>query len=110
MQTEYIKDCYDLTQAKLVTNQSRKRYPLQIAIGTLFITISVILAVILSWQSFNKTSNIMLNDAREIYQRITQELALNFKATYGSIFGELSRFRLSPIIKAKTFFDRISYL
>jgi HD-GYP domain-containing protein (c-di-GMP phosphodiesterase class II) len=93
-----------------VVNQSRKRYPLQIAIGTLFITITVILAVILSWQSFNKTSDIMLNDAREIYQRITRELALDFKATYGSIFGELRQFRLSPIVKAKTFTERNSYL
>jgi len=52
----------------------------------------------------------MLNDAREIYQRISRELALDFKATYGSIFGELRQFRLSPLVKEKTFAERISYL
>ena len=87
-----------------------KKYSLQIAIGTLFITITVILAVILSWQSFNKTSDIMLNSARDIYQRITRELALDFKSTYGSIPGELRQFRLSPVIQAETFSERISYV
>lgn len=80
------------------------------AIGTLFITITVILAVILSWQSFNKTSGIMLNDTREIYQRISRELALDFKATYGSINGELRQFRLSTLVNAKTFSERVACL
>ncbi len=87
-----------------------KRYPLQIAISSLFIAITVILGFILSWQSFNKTSDIMLQSADELYQRITQEIILDFKATYGSISGGLRQFRLSPLIKAKTFDQRIAYL
>ena len=90
--------------------QSHKRYPLQIAISTLFIIITAVLGIILSWQSFNKTSDIMLNDANEIYERITQELFVDFKATYGTVSAGLKQFRLSPLIKAETFNDRITYL
>ena len=87
-----------------------RKYPLQIAISTLFITITVILGVILSWQSFNRTSDIMLESVDDLYERITQELILDFKATYGPIAGGLRQFRLSPIIKAETFDERIAYL
>jgi HD-GYP domain-containing protein (c-di-GMP phosphodiesterase class II) len=87
-----------------------KKYSLQIAISTLFIAITIILGIILSWQSFNKTSEIMLGSADDLYERITQELILDFKATYGPISGGLRQFRLSPITKAKTFDQRIAYL
>jgi HD-GYP domain-containing protein (c-di-GMP phosphodiesterase class II) len=88
----------------------RNRYPLQVAISTLFISITIVLAGVLSWQSFNKTSDIMLNDARDIYESISNELSLDFKSTYGPIAGVLRQFRLSPLIKAKSFDERISYL
>ena len=87
-----------------------KKYPLQIAISTLFIAITVILGIILSWQSFDKTSDIMLDSADDLYERITRELSLDFKATYGTIAGALRQFRLSPVIKAKTFDERIAWL
>jgi hypothetical protein len=87
-----------------------KKYPLQIAISTLFIAIAVTLAIILSWQSFNKTSDIMLQSADDLYERITQELILDFKATYGSLAGGLRQFRLSPVIHAETFEQRVDYL
>jgi len=87
-----------------------KKYPLQIAISTLFITIAISLGLILSWQSFNKTSDIMLNAADDLHERITRELFLDFKATYGSIQGGLQQLRLSPLIHAQTFAERISYL
>jgi hypothetical protein len=93
-----------------VLSPLRKEYPLQIAISTLFIAIAVALGIILSWQSFNKTSEIMLDSAEELYERITQELSLDFKATYGSIRGGLHQFRLSPVIQAKTFNERTVYI
>ncbi|MCK5360592.1 MAG: hypothetical protein KAJ95_08185, partial [Gammaproteobacteria bacterium] len=52
----------------------------------------------------------MLASADELYDRITQELILDFKATYGSIRGGLHQFRLSPLIHADTFAERTSYL
>jgi HD-GYP domain-containing protein (c-di-GMP phosphodiesterase class II) len=88
----------------------RKKYPLQIAISTLFVAITVCLAIILSWQSFNKTSDIMLKGADDLYGRITQEFILDFKATYGFIAGGIRQFRLSPVIYADTFEQRIESL
>ncbi|MFV9615900.1 MAG: HD domain-containing phosphohydrolase, partial [Gammaproteobacteria bacterium] len=95
---------------KKMDNKLAKKYPLQVAISTIFIIITVLLGVILSWQSFNKTSEIMLGSADDLYQRITQELTSDFKSTYGAISGGLRQFRLSPIIQAKTFDERIAYL
>jgi len=88
----------------------QNKYTLQIAISTLFIAITVALGVILSWQSFNKTSDIMLDSAEDLYEKITHELILDFRATYGPVTGGLHQFRLSPVIKAKTFKQRVSYL
>jgi HD-GYP domain-containing protein (c-di-GMP phosphodiesterase class II) len=93
-----------------MATQSRNRYTLQFAISTLFIVITVTLGIILSWQSYSKTSDIMLNDATEIYERISGELALDFKATYGSISAVLRQFRLSPLAQAKTYPERIAHL
>ncbi len=90
--------------------KKHKNYPLQIAISTLFIIVIIILGLILSWQSYNKTSDIILSNAEDIYERITNELVSDFKATYGSIAGALRQIRLSPVSKAKTFKDRIRYL
>jgi len=93
-----------------MTTGNHKNYPLQVTISTLFIAIVAILGFILSWQSYNKTSEIMLSNANDIYARITQELINDFKATYGPIKGGLRQFRLSPAIKAKTFQERAAYL
>jgi HD-GYP domain-containing protein (c-di-GMP phosphodiesterase class II) len=91
-------------------NAEKRRYPLQIAISTLFIAIAVSLGLILSWQSFNKTSDIMLTAADELHEQITHELFLDFKATYGSVAGGIRQLRLSPVIHAHTFAERIAYL
>ncbi len=88
----------------------RKKYPLQITISTLFIAISLSLGLILSWQSFNKTSDIMLDSAMELYERISRELVLDFKASYGSVAVGLSQLRLSPVISAKSYEQRSQYL
>jgi HD-GYP domain-containing protein (c-di-GMP phosphodiesterase class II) len=52
----------------------------------------------------------MLSDAGEIYERISKELSLDFKSTYGPIAGVLRQFRLSPLIRAKSFDERVFYL
>lgn len=52
----------------------------------------------------------MLDSAHDIYERIAQELILDFKATYGPIAGGLRQFRLSPVIRAETFAERIAYI
>ena len=87
-----------------------KKYPLQIAISTLFISLTVILGAILSWHSYDKTSEIMLSDANDIYRRISQELYLDFKSTYGVVGTGLRQFRLSPVINETDFNGRSARL
>ena len=60
-----------------MTDTASQKYPLQIAISTLFIVIVMTLGGILIWQSFNKTSEIILDSAESLYERITQELILS---------------------------------
>ncbi|MFV2060626.1 MAG: HD domain-containing phosphohydrolase [Gammaproteobacteria bacterium] len=90
--------------------KKHKHYSLQIAISSLFITIIVILGLILSWQSYSKTSDVMLRNAEDIYTRITNELVNDFRANYGSIAGTLRQFRLSPVSKAQTFKNRFKFI
>jgi HD-GYP domain-containing protein (c-di-GMP phosphodiesterase class II) len=88
----------------------RRKYPLQTTISLLFIVISLALGLLLSAQSFNKTSDILRDAAIELHDRISHELALDIKANYGSIRGGLSQFRLSPVISAQNFVQRSQYL
>ncbi len=88
----------------------RKKYSLQVTISTLFITIITILGLTLILQSFNKTSDIMLNSAYDLYEHIPEELKLDIKATYGPITGALKHLRSSPVTKAKTFAQRKNQL
>lgn len=88
----------------------RKKYSLQIVISTVFIIVTLALTVVLSWQSFSKTSDIMLDSAHDLYVRITRELSLDFEANYSSVSKGLSQFRLLPVVEATTFATRIHYL
>lgn len=87
-----------------------EKYPLQITISTLFIILVVTLVGILSWQSFNKTSAIILDEANALNKATAQKLMLDFKASYGAIAGSLRQFRYSPLIKADNYTKRIAYL
>jgi len=84
----------------------RKKYSLQVTISTLFIAIITILGFTLIWQSFNKTSDIMLDSAYDLYAHIPEELNLDIKATYGPIVGALQHLRSSPVTKDRTFEQR----
>ena len=88
----------------------QRKYPLQTTISLLFIVISVTLGLLLSAQSFNKTSDILRDAAIELHGRISHELALDVKANYGWIPGGLSQFKLSPVISADDFAQRSQYL
>jgi len=87
-----------------------EKYPLQVTISTLFIILVVTLGAILSWQSFNKTSAIILDEANALNKATAQKLMLDFKASYGAIAGSLRQFRYSPLVKANNYTQRIIYL
>lgn len=88
----------------------RLRYSLQLTISTLFISIISILGVILIYQGFNKTSQIMLHSATDLYEHIPEELALDIRATYGPVVGSLQHLRSSSLVQANDFSQRIKHL
>ncbi len=93
-----------------MANKDQKHYPLQIAISTLFIFITVILGTIVSLQNYNKTSDIILSSADKVYTQIAKELYLDFKATYAPMAGTLQLLGQSPITQSKTLEERLGHL
>ena len=89
---------------------NRRHYPLQIAISTLFITVIIILGSILTLQNYNKTSDIILSSADQLYNQITRELVLDFNATYTPMAGLLQLVSLSTITQSSSLDERITHL
>ena len=93
-----------------MTTKWLTRYPLQVAISTLFIIITVTLGAVISLQNYNKTSDIILSSADKVYSQIAQELALDFKATYQPMAGILQLLSQSEIKETTTLQQRLQYL
>ena len=90
--------------------QNKKHYTLQITISTLFIFFTVILGSALTLLNYNKTSDIILTSANQLYSQITQELALDFNATYWPMLATLEILSNSTITQSKTLEQRLQYL
>ena len=88
----------------------KRHYTLQITISTLFILFTVILGSVLTLLNYNKTSDIILSSANQLYSQITQELALDFKATYSPMAATLEILSHSTITESKTLEQRLQYL
>ena len=71
-----------VTQATIMNPEHSSRFPLQVTINALFITLSVFLGALLSIQNDNKTSDILLTSAHQVYDQLTDELILDIKGTY----------------------------
>jgi len=93
-----------------MTGKSQANYPLQIVISTLFIIITIILGAVLSLQNYNKTSEIILSSADELFSHIDRQLALDIKATYEPLKGTLQLLKQLPIIRSSTLEQRLQYL
>lgn len=88
----------------------RKKYPLQIAISTVFVTITLIIGGILSLQNYQKISQIILSSADQLYSQIARELTLDFRATYAPMGSTLLLFRQASIIHSTTLEERLKSL
>ena len=87
--------------------QASRNYPLHLTISTLFITLVLVLGVILSWQNYSKTSEIILSSADKMYDQVTQELLLDIKATYRPVGDTLTLLALTPLVDAMTLAERL---
>jgi len=92
------------------TSKNGIRLPLHITISALFIGIVVLLGMVLSYQSYNRSSEIILSTAGQLHDQISKEIQLDFKATYRPVVGSLQLLALSPVTKANTAAARIENL
>ena len=90
--------------------ESNSRFPLQITISALFTTLSIILGALLSIQNYNKTSDILLTSAHQVYDQLTEELILDIKGTYTPLIGVLKMLAISPVTTAATIDQRLDHL
>jgi HAMP domain-containing protein len=84
-----------------------RSYPLHLTISALFITLVVVLGVILSWQNYSKTSEIILSSADQMYDQVTQELLLDIKSTYRPVGDTLGLLALTPLVDAGSLAERL---
>ena len=92
------------------TSRNGIRLPLHITISALFIGIVVLLGMVLTYQSYEKSSRIILTSAADLHEKISEAIHLEFKATYRPVVGSLQLLALSPIINALTRAERIESL
>jgi HD-GYP domain-containing protein (c-di-GMP phosphodiesterase class II) len=93
-----------------MSTQINTRFPLQITISALFILLSVMLGALLSIQNHKKSSDILLSSAHQVYNRLTEELGLDIKATYTPLAGVLQILAISPITRANSLEQRLEHL
>jgi len=94
----------------LSTSKDGVRLPLHITISSLFIGMVVSLGMVLTYQSYKKSSRIILASAAELHQKISEQIQLEFKATYRPVVGSLQLLALAPLAKADTWAARIENL
>ena len=92
------------------TDKKPKHVSLHITISALFISLVVILGVVLSWQNYNKSSEMILSAADTLYDQITRELVLDFRGTYRPVGDTLALLALSDIIRANSLDERLEFL
>jgi HD-GYP domain-containing protein (c-di-GMP phosphodiesterase class II) len=92
------------------TDKKVKHVSLHITISALFISLIVILGMVLSWQNYNKSSEIILSTANTLYEQITRELVLDFRGTYRPVGDTLALLALSDIIRADSLEQRLTFL
>ena len=86
------------------------RLSLHITISTLFIGLVLIMGLVLSLQNFNKTSDIILSGAGEIYDRFIREAQLDFEVTYRPLVHSLELLTKTRLPRAASQAERLQFL
>ena len=93
-----------------MSHERRTRFPLQLTISALFISLSISLGALLSIQNYSETSDILLSSARQVYDGLGEELKLDMKATYRPLAGVLEMLAISSLTSANTLEQRLNHL
>ena len=94
----------------MTNSKTGVRLPLHITISALFIGIVVLLGMVLIYQGYTQSSRIILSSAAELHKKISQEIQLEFRATYRPVVGSLQLLALSSVTRADTKAARVESL
>ncbi len=94
----------------MTSNAPTTRLSLHITIGTLFIGLVLIMGLVLSLQNFNKTSDIILSGAGEIYDRFVREAQLDFEVTFRPLVHSLELLTKTRLPQAATQAERLQFV
>lgn len=72
-------------------------YTLHFTTSSLFISLIIVFGGLLSWQNYNKTSEILIASGDQVFDQINTQLALEFRALRKSVKQTISFIALSPI-------------
>lgn len=86
------------------------KYSLHITISSLFISLIIVFGAILSWQNYNKTSEILLVSGDQTFDQVNRELMLDFGGRRKSIKQSLAFISLSPISQSASLAERLKSL
>ena len=88
----------------------KTHFPLHVTISALFIGLLVVFSMVLSWQNYSRTSDIMLSAADRVNEQTAREMALDFKGTYHPVADTLKLLALSPMTGADSLEERLGSL
>jgi len=87
--------------------KNKSRYSLHITISSLFVSLIIVFGVIISWQNYKKTSEIIISTGKQVFNQINRELLLDLQGTRDSVSQVIDILALSPISQAKSLEQRL---
>ncbi|MCF6250705.1 MAG: HD domain-containing protein [Methylococcaceae bacterium] len=90
--------------------RNKSRYSLHITISSLFVSLIIVFAILISWQNYRKTSEIIISTGNQVFDQINRELLLDLQGTRDSVTQAVDILALTPINSAGSLQERIQSL
>ena len=88
----------------------RARYPLQLHIGLLFISLMLVISLTLGWFSYRHISRLVMEATQELFHAVPAELEQTFAMTYRPINTAVSVLASSPLAMTESVEARLRVL
>lgn len=88
----------------------KNRYTLHITISTLFVSLIIVFGMIISWQNYKKTSEIIITSGNQVFDQLNRELLHDLQATRNAVTQAIDMLALSPLIHADSLSARLKAL
>lgn len=92
------------------TAHNRRRFPLNIHIGTLFIILILVVGSALAWVSYKQISQLIFSSTEALFSQTAQEVQLQFQKEYRPIATSVRLLASAAITEATTLQERIKHM